>query len=1019
MSDDRGERSPRGDLCAPRRSSRSVRAGLALLCVTLLGLGLVASPSAIGEEQGTFEEVGTLAPTVDRSFTFGGKRYDVPGPMIVDGTHNIGFSVGADRASASTFINIAMYDLEKLSLLEMVQLSPLQASPPVVQGWAIDEARQRIYAPAPSGGQVCGSGAAAPTMKIIDYGPDATGERHLVEKLLPMPCSGMQPFSSLSASYYAPAKKLYLTGRYGKSDPRSTADALFLGTHQNEGDELLVRQLDMSGEAPKLDWEVDLRTAGCGRRVQQFVARVRDTVVSYCNDPRTAVFDLIAGRQGYVVSIPLTGHWPRHTSGSGLVKDPTSGAYVNALIHTTPALPGTVYPIADQDGGRVLLVTADKVNGNAAYLFDPIAERFVGVITGGFGNEPPGNTAVGFDSSRGRAYLLTSRGILSASSRVSPLPGGSLHRVLTNGEGLENFVPNQVIAVAPRLGRLFVPSTRLGTYVVIEDRIVDPLALKLPEPDDLTTQIDEEEGVTAVNASGRMLASGAHVVVTGGVARIASQNDPLCNAPYASLAQAQVERAAFGDGCLAGKVVSTGHRELFLALTDAQVGSSTGAVAEAAGLSVPSSDSATNHDVANVGSCGAGTFAGIAGQSPRDEFKDGCKSFQDGLAAGSGFDPQGGTKGANGEGFPVASSTCYDSGGTPTTASRQGASGRLPTGSEFTSQTGCNADGIDVVASSRSAGFALPSAADPQISVSETFSDVRSARTPEGQVTVSLAGARGVAIGPLRIAEVTSVAITKAKGRTGKAFADHARQWCGIEMNELKAAGCMNPDDPANADSIGSVNQALGRVRISIPPVGKEHTAGGYQAVVTKDPASQASDAAVNDDDSKTVSALELIAYNDGPEGRSRMIVQLGGVHAESRYGIYVPPNWEPTKDDTLPPETTTTTPDPYEPPSDESPFSYVEDFLIQTLPVSLTAPLMQKLPRTERQSGTPLQRVLRAPVEAIRSALTLLINDPVEFALLFAMWSLLAYPMYLALRRRAFLGLLGARAQSTIPSGS
>jgi len=64
--------------------------------------------------------------------------------------------------------------------------------------------------------------------------------------------------------------------------------------------------------------------------------------------------------------------------------------------------------------------------------------------------------------------------------------------------------------------------------------------------------------------------------------------------------------------------------------------------------------------------------------------------------------------------------------------------------------------------------------------------------------------------------------------------------------------------------------------------------------VVIKHPDQFDADKTVNNDPSHTASAMEIIYYNDGGEGRNRLVVQLAGVHTESRYGINADPHVQP-----------------------------------------------------------------------------------------------------------------------------
>jgi len=297
-------------------------------------------------------------------------------------------------------------------------------------------------------------------------------------------------------------------------------------------------------------------------------------------------------------------------------------------------------------------------------------------------------------------------------------------------------------------------------------------------------------------------------------------------------------------------------------------------------------------------------------------------------------------------------------------------------------------------------------------------------------VTTVSSTATGVAVGPLKIGRVISQAVTQARGRTGTAITTYLRQWCGLSIEDTSVPECFDPTDPAYAALIDTANQQLGKLRISAPPVAQQASPGGYQAVIIKDPGTQAADNAVNNDATPTVPGLQAIYYNDGAEGRSRVIVQLAGVEAESRYGIITLPDFgsggeevapaEDVVDNTVQDVTDAVTPTvsaeppapaavdetpPPPPPAEQAREIAEPDGFDQSdyTPVMLASHVVPASHPVLPAPGRPFaERILRVPAQIVRDAIHLLVSNPRDFGLLFALWALLATPIYLGLRRRA-----------------
>jgi hypothetical protein len=243
----------------------------------------------------------------------------------------------------------------------------------------------------------------------------------------------------------------------------------------------------------------------------------------------------------------------------------------------------------------------------------------------------------------------------------------------------------------------------------------------------------------------------------------------------------------------------------------------------------------------------------------------------------------------------------------------------------------------------------------------------------------------------------------------------------------------VDPSGPDAQQLIALLNQTLSKIHLSVPPANRETEAdgeiqdgedspGGFQATVTKDPDTRAGDFAVNDDDTHTVSALEAVFYNDGTQGRNRVVLQLAGVEAESRYGIHEVPDFgsfdEGPAEEALPGAEVPEAPAAPAPPAASAGEDLRASYTPEDTPAAAGEPLTYEeilddiVPAVATQpvfrpgGGGFVDRLpgpLQAPARVLRDAIRLLVNQPAQFGLLFATFALLAAPLYLAYRRRSF----------------
>jgi hypothetical protein len=845
----------------------------------------------------------------------------------------------------------------------------------------------------------------------------------------------------------------------------------------------------------KVDWTVDLRAARCGRlsnpdwatnprQPSPFVQRVGDAVYSYCYDASTYSLMAPVGSQGYFIRIPLhkngsgvdtplrvalgtastdalctAAAGASSAAGSDLCADPTTGAILNAAVLRYPTLPGDLTPFIDPSNGNALLATDDPANGSAVWVYDPRphAHRFIGVVPSGVFDQPAGNSAVGFDPRHGRLYMLTQLGLLVAPVRHRPLPPGVVYLagvVNASGKRCTNlngdtdlgclrhngFASNTVIPVAPNAHRIFVPVSGRHGWTVLQDNISEPSDPAAADPDSLTTQVPEVPGKTLTSASGAGLASGAHLVVAGGVTRTgegltfnclntAGTGEPGFKKGSGSASSqvcypVQLGLATVFAGSPSDAVFAAGDREAYMASSAVAAGTDTGITAEASGLMFPSSDHATDADLKNVAACGASTIGHSAFADANQGVSQLCGPFQGGAQQAGAPDLSSGTSGADHKGYPVPMSSCEDFGSSPSADQQKPGEGG-PQTAISASSVACDASKNLSTAAAASAALALPDPTNPVVAVGQTSSSVVTTPTADGQVTTALATASGIQIGPLSIAEVISKAVTKAHGNTSTAQVLYHRWWCGVTGPGIEMQGCSDP--AALADQLLALNQALGKVFINLPPANHPPqkplqasgyaTPGGYQAVISKDPDEVATDTEVNDDNSQTVPAVEVILYNDGQNGRNRYILQLAGVQAESRYAIQQVLGFglglsTLGPEVTIPVTPTVPSATPLPPAAASTPEAQQLAALggmdePRNLPplvsVASALPAVVRMPfRTPRSRTSIINRVLRAPGQFLRQALQLLVTRPGEFALLFATWALIGLPAYLFLRRRS-----------------
>jgi hypothetical protein len=633
--------------------------------------------------------------------------------------------------------------------------------------------------------------------------------------------------------------------------------------------------------------------------------------------------------------------------------------------------------------------------------------------------------AAGVDPSTGRFYTLTPDtcafragggalpirgGLKMADARLDPVPA------------IQNVLPelaynsNWRIPVDPVTHRVFVrrgiyedgfqlryPECDLQKrelapqeffYRVYEDGI--PVAQAPPGLNDasLTTDVDEEPGVTEASFLGSGSGYGARTLLVGGADALADGNptkaQSACGADDREVLAGSVGKVEVSDQSTAAEAAGL----------DAD-GRTQEAAADPASRCRPQPKAeqvgADNAERANhcYGDVHEGAF---------DQSKPGVDDNHDGC------DDRDGTNRYAAEciGAEHHRAPGYDAGDTEhVPGARDG----------FDAGADCDGPHEKASASAAAAGGSntVDQAAGGPVRVARAASEVTVVRKAGKGVTVKVDSvARGIELpGVGTIGVVRAEATSTATGRDGRAFATFTRTICDVHVQGLVVTGCLG-DDEAQQSFVAKLNDALGgraTVRLRKPDgVLARGTPHGYLAALQRDREELFSDQVIARDRSLAVPALEVLTYQgDGGDGSGRQIVQLAGVQASTSYGIVC--SYGRKVDGSC-----GSAGDPGQFPGSLDGGAGYEPFgdgggggsatltgLDGADPAA--AALSQAAPRENL-----LTRVLRAVPRALAEALRLLFNNPRELGLLAALWGLLYAPCYLGDRRRAVRTVAGHR---------
>lgn len=690
----------------------------------------------------------------------------------------------AYQAVVSTQTEFVAFDLDTLQRVGSIAAPPLQVAQTALNEveflWTLDDANHRIFAF--ESGAPGENGLENYRLLVVDLARSA-----LTRAVTLWPTGDRVP---IAMSYHAPSDRIHVFSKLKVEADRRT---LFF-----------VEAFTPTGERV---WEH--RVAAC---FATFDAQYAPTVVRSVLRPALYLNCYNLGAvQGQVVRLPLD------ATGA-----PTGSEEV------FPAVPGDLSTRFDPGSDRMFFLTTNSGAGRGAWVFDGLRSTFLGVIATADSRPGAFEYALGLDPVTGRLYMQTPAGLVVADARRTPLPAGLIFREYA-GSGLGS------IAVDPVTHRFFVADATVANaaghalrYRVLVDSIASSPDVAPPDPDRLTTDVEEKPNVTDVNIVGAARAFGARTLLTGG-AQKAAWNIALGGFSPDNLPPAR--NVVFQTVPLQG-----GNRDVFAARVHGVTLSGRAADASAVAFEV---DPSTTRDAGD-----AGVRAPV----------DGAECHDDGTAPSA-------TTGTG-----STSSAGCDGGG----AKAVGATAEL---------AGLSVEAASVTVRGTHASSRVErTAARGLVAHSRALATdvVIANRVWIDQVKVDAeAWARG------RPGKAGATFIRTISGLRADLDGD----------GDIDAA-CGACDPAFAEMTLNTALAGIATVTFPTPDAAwfPNGSPGGYQAIVEKERFRQLAARSLNDDDTTEVPALEIAVYSDGRAGRTRAIVQLAAVQAEAHYGIYVLP---------------------------------------------------------------------------------------------------------------------------------
>lgn len=570
--------------------------------------------------------------------------------------------------------------------------------------------------------------------------------------------------------------------------------------------------------------------------------------------------------------------------------------------------------------GTVRFFPANGTRTNQPTLADPVSGRlFVGALTRrgtglagfdvargawfGFIPEEREITMLAVNGRTGRLYMGTRlSGVTVSDARALDLPQGSTFPIDVDHQRTQT----EVDAVH---GRLFTIDGFGDIRVIRDTSALDPPLPPL-DPDSLTRDIEEVEGLTGRTFTGGGQAYGVRVRWVNGSRGLQDHSGFCGSAPFGPLNRPGLPFCPH-----------SGTREVVLAQVPGADLADSESSAEAVGAEQDGAgrQEGTDRDLATLAheepdELLVGRRSDSEEPDPREQLADEYRKFKQENAPPE-YERLRETRRANTvpNRWPYRRVSCADFGGSPQegSASEDGAVLTVPTagGNETVPATFSSA----VVTCNQQAGLVAANAVfgeKGQLSSPDglAFIDVGSTRTSAishldptwGLVSQVKAEVTGLRIahpdqGEVSIGLLRTMAETRASGSrdpgAGGSFERH------IEDVWFKRKGDPEPQrlcDQCDSQAvIAELNRVFGtRAHFDLPEPDPERiggTPGGAEAVVTRHPQEQTSDVVTNEEgsDRLEVPGLLITVFADELTGFSRYIVQLAGVSADSKMGIY------------------------------------------------------------------------------------------------------------------------------------
>jgi hypothetical protein len=507
---------------------------------------------------------------------------------------------------------------------------------------------------------------------------------------------------------------------------------------------------------------------------------------------------------------------------------PVSGSFTNST--------GAAQVGLDHPSDRVFIQSVSPTTPGA-WTFDGAISAWVGLIAAPNGRD----LSLGINERTGHYYIgstifgLDSGYLVVSNARMTPPPQGDVFDFPINGSPIAD-------AGSRRIFVPFQPKEEKTFIAVLEDRTSDPEAPEPVDYDDLTLDIAEGPGTFATYASS-LNGFGTRAFLVGGIGG-ASSSVSLEDVSYLEDLKRTLQETFHSPV----PALSPGDRGIYLGRVASVDLRDSGATASAQAAAL---DTLTDSDLTN-----SRDFVATTPAAPSSELLR----------------------------WPYPAASCLDGSGKGESDDRPGTGGR--------STANC-----DLAASSSDASSSFhPLTIGPLMIGSSSFTGSSRRDKILGAITESTSIARGIelsleGIGSLSIGRVTAISRTVAHGRPGTARVEYTRRIQDVTVTDASGEETFSCQATCEPEAVAdAVNETLGvKIRMDVPPAELIATPRGAFAGVEKSYRDFIGGQAQNNDSSRALPALQLTINNDS-SGKSRLLVQLAAIQANSTYGISLLP---------------------------------------------------------------------------------------------------------------------------------